>query len=129
MRAAVQKIRLLPFLEVVCTNVSTRLHNRSLSVCGAVLASGPDGTASRAGPHLERHAITLGPQVAPVILHHFPARLLQRSQDLDGLIRRDAAGYAQTNSEFYRNHKLILHHVPCLSMLEWSGSNLKVKLE
>ena len=68
----------LSFSEVVRTNFSTCLLGPSLSECGVVVASGPDDTASRAGHHLERQAIMLGPQVAPVILDHFPARPWQR---------------------------------------------------
>jgi hypothetical protein len=54
--------------------ISVQVTAHPYSVCEVVVASSPDDTASRAGHHLERQATTLGPQAAPVVLDHFPAR-------------------------------------------------------
>jgi hypothetical protein len=42
--------------------ISVLVTARPYAVCEVVFASSPDDTASRAGHHLERQAITLGPQ-------------------------------------------------------------------
>jgi hypothetical protein len=49
-----------------CGQISVLVTAHPCSACEVVVASGPDDTASRAGHHLERQAITLGPQAAPV---------------------------------------------------------------